>query len=86
MVVNGFAFEWVGEEKRPTGELEWGEVNVYDATSKSYPYFGYQSDGAIWSGSNVVSGNVWKATGSLKSGGTSVRFRAENTFSADGKR
>ncbi len=85
MVMNGFALEWSGEEKGPFGGVQWGEVDVYDAASKSYPYFGYQNDGTTWSGSYVVSGNVWRATGSMSSKGATVRIRAENTFSADGK-
>lgn len=85
MVMGGFALEWIGEEKGPFGGVQWGEMDVYDAASKSYPYFGYQSDGTIWSGSNVVSGNTWKAAGSITSQGTSYRFRGEGAFSADGK-
>lgn len=85
MVMNGFALEWKGAEKGPFGGVQWGEMDVYDASSKSYPYFGYQTDGTTWSGSNVVSGNTWKATGTMTSKGTSYKFRAEGSFSADGK-
>ena len=59
MVMNGFALEWKGEEKGPFGGVQWGEMDVYDASSKSYPYFGYQNDGTTLSGSNVVSGKTW---------------------------
>lgn len=85
MVMNGFALEWTGEEKGPFGGVQWGEIDAYDAASKSYPYLGYQSDGTTWSGSNVVSGNVWKASGSITSKATNYKFRAESTFSADGR-
>lgn len=86
MVMNGFAFEWKGEEKGPFGGVEWGEMDVYDAASKSYPYFGYQNDGTTWTGSNVVSGNMWKSTSTISSKGTSYKLRSDFSLSADGKR
>jgi hypothetical protein len=85
MVMNGFALEWTGEEKGPFGGVQWGEMDVYDASSKSYPYLGYQNDGTIWSGNMVVSGNTWKGTGTMTSKGASYRVRAESSISADGK-
>jgi hypothetical protein len=85
MVMSGFALEWKGEEKGPFGGVQWGEMDVYDASSKSYPYFGYQNDGTTWSGSNVLRGDIWAATGTITSKGTSCKYRAEGSFSADGK-
>lgn len=85
MVMNGFALEWKGEEKSQFGGVQWGEMDVYDAPSKSYLYFGYQSDGMTWSGSNVVRGDTWKATGTITNKGTSYKVRGEWSFSADGR-
>lgn len=85
MVMNGFALEWTAEEKGAFGGVQFGEMDVYDASSKTYPYLGYQSDGTIWSGNLVVTGNTWKVTGMTTSKGVSYRVRGENSFSADGK-
>ncbi len=85
LVMNGFALEWNGAEKGAFGGVQWGEIDVYDPPTKSYPYFGYQNDGTIWSGSNVVNGNVWRATGTITCEGVSYRFRQEASFSVDGQ-
>jgi hypothetical protein len=85
LVMNDFALEWAGEEKGPFGGVQWGEMDVYDASSGTHPYFGYQNDGTTWSGANVVAANAWKATGTLTSKGVSYKFRQETTLSADGK-
>jgi len=85
LVMNGFALEWAGEEKGPFGGVKWGEMDVYDAAAKNYPWLGYQSDGTTWSGANVVSGNAWKATGTMTSKGKTYGFKSDGSFSADGK-
>jgi len=85
MVMNGFALEWTGEEKGAFGGVKFGEMDVYDASSKTYPYLGYQTDGTTWSGSSVVSGNTWKGNGTMTSNGASYRVRTEVSLSADGK-
>ena len=85
MLMGGFALEWKGEEKGPFGGVQFGEVDVYDASSKTYPYLGYQNDGTIWSGSMVVSGNTWKATATITSKGAGYKIRSEGSFSGDGK-
>jgi len=85
LVMNGFALDWNGEEKGAFGGVKWGEMDVYDASSKSYPYLGYQDDGTTWSGAYVVSGNTWKGTGTITSKGVSYKARAEGSPSADGK-
>lgn len=85
MVMNGFALEWKGEEKGAFGSVQWGEMDVYDAAAKNYPFFGYQNDGTTWSGSNVVTGNTWKATQTLIAKGTRYNVRVVGSFSADGK-
>ena len=85
MVMGGFGLEWKGKEKGAFGDVQWSEADVYDAASKTYPYLGVQSDGTIWSGSNVVSQDVWKATGTITSKGVSYKFRQEASPSADGK-
>jgi hypothetical protein len=84
MVMGGFALQWTGQEKGAFGSVQWSETDAYDASSKTYPYFGVQNDGTTWSGSNVVSGNVWKATGTITSKGVSYKFRQDATASADG--
>ena len=86
MIMNGFVLEIQGqEEKGQFGAVQWGEMDVYDASSKSYPYLGYQNDGTTWSGSSVVSGNTWKFTGTMTVKGTSYKGRSDGVFSADGK-
>ncbi len=85
LVMNGFALEWTGEEKGPFGGVQWGEMDVYDAAAKNYPYFGYQNDGTLWSGTGVASGNAWKFTGTITTNGTTYKYRADGSFSADGK-
>ena len=85
MVMEGFALEWTGGEKGAFGNVQWGEMDVYDAVSKNYPYFGYQNDGTTWAGKNVVTGNVWKATGQFTSNGVRYQFRQEGSFSPDRK-
>ena len=85
MVGNGYALEWKGEEKGVFGNVQWGEIDVYDAASKSYPYLGYQNDGTTWAGSNIVTGRSWKATGTITSKGVSYKARTDGSLSADGK-
>ncbi len=85
LVMNGFALEWTGEEKGPFGGVQWGEMDVYDAAAKDYPYFGYQNDGTLWSGTGGATGNTWKYTGTITSKGTTYKYRADGSFSADGK-
>jgi len=85
LVMNGFALEWTGEEKGPFGGVQWGEMDVYDAAAKNYPYLGYQNDGTTWSGASVVSGNAWKFAGTITSKGTTYKYRGDGAFSADGK-
>lgn len=85
MTVDGFAFEWKGEEKGAFGPIQWAETDVYDAATKSYPYLGYQTDGTTWSGSNAIVGNAWRATGSQTVKGTAYKVRGDATPSADGK-
>jgi hypothetical protein len=85
MVMGGFAFEWKGSEKGVMGAVEWGEMDTYDAAAKTYPFFGYQTDGTIWSGTNTIVGGVWKASASTTVKGVSYKVRGESTPSADGK-
>jgi hypothetical protein len=85
MVMGGFALEWRGSEKGAFGGVQWGEMDVYDASSRSYPSLGYQNDGTTWSGSYVVGGNTWKFTGTITSKGVNYKMREETTLSADGK-
>jgi hypothetical protein len=85
IVMNGFALELTGEEKGPFGGVQWGEMDVYDAASKTYPYFGYQNDGTIWSGSGTLTGAIWHWTGTITSKGVTYKYRSEGSFSADGK-
>jgi hypothetical protein len=84
-VMGGFGFEWKGEEKGLFGAVQWSELDAYDAATKSYPYFGVQNDGTVWSGANTIVGNVWKATGTTTAKGVSYKVRADATPSADGK-
>ena len=83
LVMSGFGFQWQGQESGAFGGVQWGEIDVYDAASKRYPYLGYQSDGTVWSGSNVVVGNTWKASGTLTSKAVTYSFRQETEVSAD---
>jgi hypothetical protein len=85
LVMNGFALEWTGEEKGAFGAVQFGELDIYDAAAKNYPYLGYQSDGTTWSGANVASGNVWKAVGTMTIKGTAYKYKSDGSFSADGK-
>ena len=85
MIMGGFGLEWKGEEKGVFGAIQWSETDVYDTATKTYPYFGVQSDGALWSGSNTIVGNVWKGTGTQTVKGVTYRARGEATMAADGK-
>jgi hypothetical protein len=86
MIMNGFGLEIQGQEdKGQFGAVQWREIDVYDAASKSYPALGVQNDGMTWSASGAVSGNTWKYPGALIVKGTSYKYRGEGTFSADGK-
>ncbi len=85
LVMNGFALEWTGEEKGPFGGVQFGEMDVYDAAAKNYPFFGYQNDGTLWSGTAVMSGSAWKFGGTMTSKGTTYKYRLHGSFSADGK-
>jgi hypothetical protein len=84
--MNGVGLELQGdEEKGQFGAVKWGELDVYDAAAKNYPFLGHQNDGTTWSGAAVVSGNTWKTSSTLTVKGTAYRLRGEGTFSADGK-
>ena len=85
MIAGGFGLEWTAEEKGAFGAVQWSETDVFDPATKTYPYFGVQNDGTLWSGSNTVVGNVWKATGTFTVKGTTYKTRSESTPSADGK-
>ncbi|MFI5178362.1 MAG: DUF1579 family protein [Vicinamibacterales bacterium] len=85
MVGNGFALQWAGQETGAFGGVQWGEIDVYDSASKTYPFLGYQSDGTTWSGSTTITGNTWKAASTITVKGTTYRTRSETVISADGK-
>ncbi|HUL75342.1 MAG TPA: hypothetical protein VLT86_19675 [Vicinamibacterales bacterium] len=85
MVANGFGLQWSGQETGAFGGVQWGEIDVYDAASKTYRFLGYQSDGATWSGTFTIAGNTWKATSTMTVKGTSYHMRAETVIAADGK-
>jgi len=84
MIMGGFALEVTGQEKGLFGDVQWGEVDVYDAASKSIRFLGYQNEGTAWFGSTLVNGNVWKSTGTQTIKGVSYKYRQESSFSADG--
>ena len=85
MVMNGFFLEWKGEEKGIFGGVQWGEMDWYDAATKTYPFTGWQNDGTVWSGANTVVGNTWKSTSTLTVKGVTYHQRGEWTVTADGK-
>jgi len=85
MVLGGFALELSGGESGPFGAVGFMELSVYDTVTKTYPYFGGQDDGTIWSGAGTVTGNAWKWTGTMTSKGVTYKFRNAGTFSADGR-
>lgn len=86
MIMNGFGLEIQGQEdKGQFGAVQWSEIDVYDASSKSYPALGVQNDGMTWSANATVSGNTWKSTGTMTVKGTSYKSRSEWAFSADGR-
>ncbi len=85
LAMDGFAVEWTAEETGPFGGVRWGEVDVYDPVAKNYPFFGYQNDGAFWSGAMIQSGSGWKSTGTWTMKGTTYKFREDRSFSPDGK-
>jgi hypothetical protein len=84
LVGGGFALEWAGQEKGAFGGVQWGEIDTYDAATKSYPYLGYQTDGTTWSGVNTIAGTVWKNSGTIVVKGVAYKQRGEFTPSADG--
>jgi hypothetical protein len=84
IVMNGFFLEWTGGEKGALGAVNFSEMDWYDAAAKSYAYTGWQSDGSTWAGSNVVTGNTWKFTGTQTVKGVVYKVRGENVFAADG--
>lgn len=85
LITNGFGVEWTGEETGPFGGVQWGEIDVYDPVAKNYSYLGCQTDGTIWSGAIVASGNRWTYSGTITAKATTYKLRQDSSFSADGK-
>jgi len=83
-VLGGFFMEVRGQEQGTLGALEWREFDWYDAKAKNYPLQGYWSIGDTYSGTNTVSGNIWKFTGTQTHNGISCQIRGESRFAADG--
>lgn len=85
LIMDGFAVEWTAEETGSFGTVRWGEIDVYDAVGKDYPFLGYQNDGTLWSGAMTPSGSGWRSTGTWTMKGKAYRFREDRSFSPDGK-
>jgi hypothetical protein len=85
LVANDNVLQWQGKETGVFGEVEWGETDVYDAAGKRYQYLGYQEDGTVWSGAWTVTGNVWKASGTITAKGVRYSYRQTMTIAEDGK-
>jgi len=83
-VLGGFFMEVRGQEQGNLGALEWREFDWYDAKAKNYSLQGYWNIGDTYSGTNTVSGNVWKFTGSQTHSGIPYKIRGESRFAADG--
>jgi hypothetical protein len=85
LTANDNVLQWQGKETGVFGEMEWGETDVYDPAGKRYQYLGYQEDGTVWSGAWTVTGNTWKASGTITVKGVRYSYRQTLTIAEDGK-
>jgi hypothetical protein len=84
-VQNGFACEFIYDEKGPAGENHNLEIDFWDPARKAYAYIYLSDDGYVERGSFTIKGNIAtvESTGSFQ--GKAFKLRSVDTFETDGQ-
>jgi hypothetical protein len=83
-ILNGFFVEFQHEYKGPSGEVQWIEIDGYDAAAGNYVYSWYGSYGHMGRGTFVITenGNTWEGT--RVAGSKQYMERGSTIFAPDG--
>jgi hypothetical protein len=83
-VLNGFAAEFIYNERSSAGETESRELCWYDPATKNYAYVYLGNDGYVEQGPFTMSGEVCTWEAKCVAGGTPFKMKGTETMAPDG--
>jgi hypothetical protein len=82
-VLGGLFVAWHGEEKWPSGNPQWLEVDGYDALNKKFMWNGFNSDGSFETAAYTIEANTVNYSGTRFLGEKQYKFRGNIVFAPD---
>jgi len=82
-ILGGFFIEFRGEEKGPSGSIQWVEVDGYNPLNKKFVWNSFSSDGSVQNFTYTIEGAAVPFSGKQFTGGKLYDIRGTITFAPD---
>jgi hypothetical protein len=82
-ILGGFFIEFRGEEKGPSGALQWYEIDGYDPVSKRFSWNNFASEGSVQAITYTIEGTTVSFSGTQVTGGKQYKIRGTFAFAPD---